>query len=189
MKKFASTLVLTALSLAAQAQDIDALTAETKKTVLPVVPKVVAAMQEAISHKGVADAIPVCREEAPKLIQALRESTGWSIKRVSLKARNPDRGTPDTWEAATLREMEEKLAAGAKAETLEKSERVEEGGKSYFRYAKALPTGGVCLGCHGPVAGMDATLKARLAENYPQDQAVGYGLGQIRGILSVKRPL
>ena len=32
-------------------------------------------------------------------------------------------------------------------------------------------------------------LKAKLKEVYPNDQATGYHLGQIRGILSVKRPL
>lgn len=72
---------------------------------------------------------------------------------------------------------------------MEKSEIVEEGGKSYFRYAKALPVADVCVACHGPVEKMNAALKARLAESYPHDQATGYSRGEIRGILSVKRPL
>lgn len=188
MKAFFA-LALAALSLSAQAQDIGALTAETKKTVLPVVPKVVSAMQEAVADKGVAGAIPVCKDQAPKLIQEVREATGWSIRRVSLKVRNPERGTPDGWETATLRELEEKLAAGAKPETLEKGEVVEEGGKAWFRYAKALPVAEVCLNCHGAAASLDPALKAGLAEHYPHDQAIGYSKGQIRGILSVKRPL
>ena len=32
-------------------------------------------------------------------------------------------------------------------------------------------------------------LKARLADSYPHDQATGYSKGQIRGALTVKRPL
>lgn len=47
------------------AQDISTLTADTKKTVLPVVPKVVNAMQEAVKSQGIAGAIPVCKEQAP----------------------------------------------------------------------------------------------------------------------------
>lgn len=180
---------LAALALPALAEDIDALAAETRKTVLPVLPKVVGAMKEAVKQNGVADAIPVCKEEAPKLIQEMRDATGWSIRRVSLKARNPERATPDDWEGATLREMEQQLAAGGKPDTLEKAAVVTEGGKSYFRYAKALPVADVCLACHGPAEGLDAGLKARLAESYPHDQATGYSRGQIRGILSVKRPL
>ena len=54
---FPITLLLVALP--ALAQDVAALTADTKKTVLPVVPKVVNAMQEAVAAKGVAGAIPV----------------------------------------------------------------------------------------------------------------------------------
>lgn len=189
MKKTVAALALAALAFPALAQDIEALTADTKKTVLPVVPKVMAAMQEAVGQKGVADAIPVCKDQAPKLIQEVRDATGWSIRRVTLKVRNPDRGTPDSWEEATLKEMDQKLAAGAKPETLEKAEVVKEGDKSYFRYAKALPVGDVCIACHGPAENLDPKLKAKLSESYPHDKALGYSRGDIRGILSVKRPL
>lgn len=187
--KTAISLALAVLSFAAQAQDVAALAADTKKTVLPVVPKVVSAMQQAVAEKGAAEAIPVCKEQAPKLIQEVREATGWSIRRVSLKVRNRERGLPDAWETATLQELEQKLAGGAKPEALEKAEVVDEGGKSYFRYAKALPVADVCLQCHGPADGLDPALRAKLSENYPHDQAVGYAKGQLRGILSVKRPL
>ena len=96
------TLLLLVAALPALAQDIGALTADTKKTVLPVVPKVVSAMQEAVAEKGVAGAIPVCKEQAPALIKAKRQETGWDIRRVSLKTRNAERATPDLWEARQL---------------------------------------------------------------------------------------
>jgi hypothetical protein len=105
---------------------VGALTAETKKTVLPVVPKVVNAMQEAVAEKGVAGAIPVCKDQAPRLIKEVRDSTGWSIRRVSLKARNPERGTPDIWEVRTLADFNIRAAAGEKPEVLERSEIVSE---------------------------------------------------------------
>ena len=54
---------------------------------------------------------------------------------------------------------------------------------------KALPVSDVCLKRHGPVDGLDAGLKAELAKTYPLDQATGYDKGQIRGALTVKRPL
>ena len=76
-------------------QDLAALTADTKRTVLPVVPKVVNAMREAVvAEKGVAEAIPVCKEQAPRLIQELKTATGWSIRRVSQKLRNPSGPCP-----------------------------------------------------------------------------------------------
>src|SRR5574343_904227 len=113
-----ATLLIAALP--ALAQDVGALTAETKKTVLPVVPKVVAAMQEAVATRGVADAIPVCKEQAPQLIKEKREQTGWDIRRVSLKARNPERGTPDAWEVRQLADFNIRAANGEKLDSIEK---------------------------------------------------------------------
>ena len=188
MKSLLSISLLLA-ALPALAQDVGALTAETKKAVLPVVPKVVAAMQDAIASKGVAGAIPVCKEQAPALIKEVRDSTGWSIRRVSLKTRNAERGTPDLWEVRQLADFNIRAANGEKPETIEKSEIVSVDGKPVFRYMKALPVGDACLKCHGPVETLDAGLKAKLAETYPQDRATGYSKGEIRGALTVKRPL
>ena len=188
MKAFLPVALLLA-TLPALAQDIGALTAETKKAVLPVVPKVVAAMQEAVAEKGVAGAIPVCKDQAPELIKAKRQETGWDIRRVSLKPRNAERGTPDLWEVRQLADFNIRAANGEKIDTMEKSEIVSIDGKPVFRYMKALPVGDVCLKCHGAVDGMEAGLKAKLAESYPHDQATGYSKGQIRGALTVKRPL
>lgn len=184
---FAATLFLAALPVLAQ--DIGILTADTKKTVLPVVPKVVNAMQEAVAEKGVAGAIPVCKEQAPALIKEKRNETGWDIRRVSLKARNPERGTPDLWEVRQLADFNIRAANGEKPETIEKSEIVSINGKQVFRYMKALPVADVCLKCHGPVDSLETGLKAKLAESYQHDLATGYAKGEIRGALTVKRPL
>ena len=183
------TIALLISALPALAQDLGALTAETKKAVMPVVPKVVAAMQEAVAEKGIAGAIPVCKELAPQLIKEKRRETGWDIRRVSLKTRNAERGTPDLWEVRQLADFNIRAANGEKPETLEKSEVVTINGKPVFRYMKALPVADVCMKCHGPAEGLDAGLRAKLAESYPHDQATGYTPGQIRGALTVKRPL
>lgn len=171
------------------ADDLAALTAETKKAVLPVVPQVVAAMQEAVADQGIAGAIPVCKEQAPALIQGKRRETGWDIRRVSLKTRNPERATPDLWEARQLADFDLRARQGEKPETLEKSEIVSIDGKPVLRYIKALPVGDVCLKCHGPAESLDPALQAKLGESYPQDRATGYAKGEIRGALTVKRLL
>ncbi len=188
MKPFLA-LSLLAAALPAFAYDLPALTADTKKQVLPVVPKVVAAMQEAVAEKGVAGAIPVCKEQAPELIKAKRKETGWDIRRVSLKTRNAERGTPDLWEVRQLADFNIRAANGEKPETLEKSEIVQIDGKPVLRYMKALPVGDVCLKCHGAESSLDPALQAKLRESYPHDQATGYTKGEIRGALTVKRPL
>ena len=188
MKKLIALPLLVA-AFAVQAADIAALTAETRKTVLPVVPKVVTAMQEAVAEKGLVGAIPVCKETAPELIKEKRKETGWDIRRVSLKTRNAERATPDLWEASQLADFNIRAANGEKPETLEKSEIVTINGKQVFRYMKALPVADACVKCHGPAEGLDAGLKAELSKSYPHDLATGYAKGQIRGALTVKRPL
>lgn len=188
MKTFLPLALLLA-ALPALAQDVGALTAETKKAVLPLLPKVVNAMQDAVAEKGVAGAISVCKEQAPQLIKEKRKETGWEIRRVSLKTRNAESGTPDIWEVRQLADFNIRAANGEKPETLEKSEIVNIDGKPVLRYMKALPVGDVCLKCHGPSEGLDAALKTKLSENYPHDQATGYTKGQVRGALTIKRPL
>jgi hypothetical protein len=54
---------------------------------------------------------------------------------------------------------------------------------------KALPVQPVCVNCHGDAANLAPEIKERIAREYPADRATGYLPGQIRGAVSVKRPL
>jgi hypothetical protein len=139
--------------------------------------------------KGPDSAIGVCKDIASVKAVDLSRQTGWRVSRVSQKVRNPLLGIPDAWEAAALADFDKRAAAGEDAATLEKAEVVTEGGRQYLRFIKALPVQPVCLTCHGPEDKIPADVKARLKKEYPHDQAVGYQQGQIRGGLTVKRPL
>lgn len=181
--------VLACLAGAVHAEDLQALKLDTRQKALPVLPRVVAMMQETVAEKGPVEAIPVCKDKAPLLLREQAEKTGWSMRRVSLKTRNPERGAPDVWEARQLADFNIRAAQGEKVETLETGEIVREDGKSYFRYIRAIPAGQVCLNCHGPKDTLPPELLRQLSQSYPEDRAFGYALGQIRGALSVKRPL
>jgi hypothetical protein len=110
------------------------------------------------------------------------------IKRVSLKNRNP-KGVPDAWETQAMAELEKRLSAGEKPETLDMHAVVADGDGKEFRYAKALVTQPLCLNCHGDLEKMPPDVKAALTAEYPNDKAVGYSAGMIRGILSIRKPL
>lgn len=172
----------------AVADDAGALIAETRKTAATIPPKLLKMVQEEIekgSHDG---AIAACNDKAPKMAAAASQNTGWAIRRVSLKNRNP-KAVPDAWERAVLEDFDRRRAAGENPVTLETAEIVAEGPKRTLRYMKALPIQGLCLNCHGAEDKMNPAVKARLAELYPQDKATGYSEGQIRGALTIKRPL
>lgn len=113
-RSFVVASTLAALAGAVQAQDLDALKADTRKNALPVLPKVVAMMQETVAEKGPIEAIPVCKEKAPQLLKEQSAKTGWEMRRVSLRTRNPERGTPDVWEARQLADFNIRAANGEK---------------------------------------------------------------------------
>jgi hypothetical protein len=186
MKKLiAATLALTAFH--ALANDA-ALIEETKKTALAIPPKLLQMVQDEINKGSYDGAIAACNDKAPKMAAAASQNTGWAIRRVSLKNRNP-KAVPDAWEQAVLEDFDRRRAAGESPANMEKAEIVAEGDKRTLRYMKALPTQGVCLNCHGTEDKIDAKVKAKLTELYPNDKATGYSEGQIRGALTVKRPL
>ena len=174
----------------ALAVEPEALMADTRAQVLPTLPRIVAMMRATVKAEGAAGAIAVCKDKAPGMMKARAGELGWQIRRVSLKARNPERGTPDVWEARQLAEFNLRAAAGESPGAIEAGEIVTRpDGRQAYRYMKALPVAEVCLSCHGEAATLPAGLTAALARDYPQDRATGYQLGQIRGALTVIRPL
>lgn len=176
-------------ALPALAEEL-ALMTEARAAATSLPPRLVTALNEEIARSGPEGAVPVCRDMAPKMAKEIVASTGWQLKRVTLKARNPQRATPDAWERKTLEEFDRRAATGENPAKLEKGEVVEQAdGTRAFRYAKALPTQPLCLNCHGAEDKLTPAVKARLAEHYPQDRATGYSEGQIRGAIVATRPL
>ncbi|NMG74931.1 Tll0287-like domain-containing protein [Aromatoleum diolicum] len=184
----AAALACACLALPAIADDASMMT-EARSAASSLPPKLVAALNEEIARSGPEGAIPVCRDLAPKMAKDVAASTGWQLKRVSLKPRNAQRATPDTWERAALEDFDRRAAAGESPATLEKGEIVEQDGKRVYHYAKALPTQTLCLNCHGPQETLSPEVKARIGEHYPDDRATGYREGQIRGAIIATKAL
>lgn len=167
----------------------EALMQEARQVATSLPPKLLGKLQEEIQKSGAAGAIPVCKDMAPQMAKEIAAQTGWKVKRVSLKARNEQRAIPDAWEQAALEDFDRRAAAGESPAKLEKGEVMEEGGAKVYRYVKALPVQSLCLSCHGATEQMGPAVKATIAEHYPQDRATGYREGQIRGAISVRKPL
>lgn len=142
----------------------------------------------AMKAGGPVNAIGVCQTKAPQIAQNLSASSGWDLKRVSLKNRAPT-AKPDAWENKVLTQFDQQRANGADPATMEYSEIVQEKGQKTFRYMKAIAIGQgqPCLHCHG--TNINDAVKQKLVELYPQDKATGYSEGQIRGAFSFKKAL
>ncbi len=136
-------------------------------------------VKQGMMNGGPTEAIHLCNTKAPGI--ASEHSQGdWNVGRTSQKLRNPD-NKPTAWEASVLADFNQRLAAGENPKKMEAS-KMENG---TFHYMKAIPTGGLCLNCHG--SKLAEPVKTRLAELYPNDQATGYEAGQIRGAFTLTK--
>jgi hypothetical protein len=186
----AACAVSLALALApADAADPAAMNAEARDAALTLQKTLAGKLLAAISAGGPESAIGVCETLGPAVAGDISREKGWRVTRVSLKVRNPVLGTPDAWEQRVLADFDARAARGEKPDALEVGEVVSEPQGRYFRYAKALPVIPLCTGCHGVPEAISAGVKERLTKEYPHDRATGYREGQIRGAISIKRPL
>ena len=134
-----------------------------------------AALQEAMSAGGPVAAIGVCTDLAPAIQSELSRQSGANVRRTSLKFRN-SANAPDEWETEAL----DMFASSDQTEILETT------ASGMTRYMKAIPTGAVCLACHGEELAPE--IKESLDTAYPHDRARGYSLGEIRGAFSITWP-
>jgi len=179
---------LFALSTFVSSAQDPAWVADARKVASSVPSKLLAVLNEEMAKGGPEGAIAVCRDKAPELAKAASAESGWAIRRVSLKNRNP-KAVPDAWERAALEDFDRRAAGGESPATIEKAEVVVVDGKETYRYMKALPVQPLCVTCHGPAEQLSPALKEKLKALYPDDKGVGYSPGQIRGAITLKRPV
>lgn len=144
------------------------------------------ALMTAMRDGGPQGAIDFCHVEAMPLTQQISEQTGWQVARTSLRLRNPD-NVADEWEQAQLEKFAAQRAAGQPLNSLEVLETQDHDGHKVQRYMKAIGVAGPCLTCHGQ--SLSADLEGKLDALYPQDQARGYALGDLRGAFTLVRDL
>jgi len=124
-------------------------------------------LKKELQAGGPATAVTVCRDLAPMVAVDISEKHGLGIGRTSHKLRNSSNVAP-TWAEQTVIEAT--------------------GEKTYFRgpagelgVMHPIKVAPPCLACHGPAESLDATVAAALAVSYPDDQAVGFAEGDLRG--------
>ena len=130
---------------------------------------------------GPLQAVSVCSEIAQEKAKAYSVD-GLNVRRISMKVRNPaDR--PDDWEEIRLAHLEELQAQGKLPTEVIEIVESEEG--RTLRYLRPLQIAPPCLNCHGDRAQFVPELQEHLTELYPDDEAFGYQLNELRGAVSV----
>jgi len=145
-------------------------------------------LQAAMARGGPVSAITVCKDEAPAIASRLSRESGWQVRRVGTRVRNPLTGSPDPWEQAQLAEAQRLLKAGAGPQSLVVVATVDEPQGPVLRYFRPILLGPACVACHGAPEAQSAELRAALQREYPHDAATGYEPGELRGAFSLRRP-
>jgi hypothetical protein len=129
-------------------------------------------LKTALASGGPAAAVSVCRDEAQQLTTAIGAKHDLAIGRTSHRLRNPA-NAPRAWAAATVAAHAGGKVADAKPVVLDLGGRV--------GVLRPIGTLDFCVTCHGPRATVDAAIGGVLKGAYPQDQAVGFAPGDLRG--------
>lgn len=172
-KRIAWPLVVAAAILAAPAFAGSDIAAKGAELLLPFKQDLKAALLEGL-EAGPAAAIDACRVEAPE-IAAEYSTGGVKLGRASHRLRNPGNAGPD-WVTPTL----ERWLANAD----DRQPVVVELDGERVGYVEPIVTQPLCLACHGETLAPDVA--DAIAELYPEDQATGFGAGDLRGVFWVE---
>ena len=134
---------------------------------------------DSLQKNGPVGTIDVCVKEAPLLLSRIENEYGVTIKRTSMKIRNPQ-NAPDSAEKEALEALDSYRKANGVIPT----------GVTTFpnnqrRFYKAISMEQACLKCHGDTTSIAEQVRKEITAVYPNDQAVGYKEGELRGIVSV----
>lgn len=143
-------------------------------------------LQQGMKQGGPLTALDVCNVQAPAIAQAVGDAASWKVARTSMKARN-EGNRPDMWELNTMLEFEKQKELGNDLTKMESYAVVDTDNGRVFRYMKAIPTGGVCLACHGD--NVQEEVLDKIHALYPADQALGFKVGDIRGAFTLSKQL
>lgn len=143
-------------------------------------------LMEALKENDLVTAFEVCATMAYSLTEKIQDTLpeGIAVKRTSFKYRNPSNEPDPEEERALLYFKKEQAKRGSLPEYYSQYVKAQD----EFRYYKPLTVGKLCLKCHGEIELLDREVILSLRENYPDDKAVGYVLGDFRGAIRVSIP-
>jgi hypothetical protein len=138
----------------------------------------------AIREQGITNALAYCSERAYPLTALVANTNQVRLQRVTHRPRNPINDVSRA-ELAVLREFQLALGRGEKPRPLVRAG----ANDNVVFYSPIVLTNPLCLQCHGAVGtDIQPATVALLARLYPQDQATGFRLGELRGMWRIELP-
>lgn len=141
---------------------------------------------KSINREGMVGAISFCADKAEEITKEFNNKLiNVKVSRVSEKYRNPE-NKPDEIDKKVLKYFEEKLREGKLPPYYITA--VKENGKVSYIFYKPLRVNQFCLNCHGSVNKMKPEIVKVIREKYPEDRAINYKPGDLRGAVKVVIP-
>jgi hypothetical protein len=128
---------------------------------------------------GAMGALNFCSQNALTLTEQVAKESKTSIKRISINYRNPV-NKANTEETTLLQEWE-KLVKND--QPLPSHKVVNASENTVMFYKPIVINNEACLKCHGNVEG---DLAKAIKAAYPEDKAIGYKMGDLRGMIAIE---
>lgn len=141
-----------------------------------------------IQTNGIVSAFSVCSDTAQVLTNNFGLERGVFVRRMSFRNRN-ENNYPDNFEGKILTKFEMMHNNNELNDKTEHIEIVEENEFKYLRYMKPILVQAECLNCHGEDTDRVEAVNNLISQKYPKDKAINYGVGDLRGAVSVKKLL
>lgn len=136
---------------------------------------------------GPMQAVNICSDTAADMTKNYSELKNVEVKRFSFKNRNPQ-NTPDNFETKALKKFEILSEEGKLNQETFVLETANVDGREVVKFAKPILVGAPCLNCHGGEEVSEEVAQI-INENYPDDKARGYKIGDLRGGISISKEL
>lgn len=132
-----------------------------------------------VKKGGIHEAINYCNVNAFPLTDSISQANNVVIRRVTGKMRNQS-NAPDAIESQQIADYQEQMKMGVQLKPVV----VEVDGNARFMAPITLKP--MCLNCHGtPIKHISKSDLAEIRELYPEDKAINYKAGDLRGIWSI----
>ena len=177
-------LLIPFLSFAAFAQTTPDPAVEGPKITAEAFAKLSGTLGEAMAKGGPAGALNMCSEKAPQIAKEVAAAHGVTLRRATHKPRNPKNAADET-EKQILADFAK--AISNKAAPTPKVITNTDGSKSFV--APIMLGNPLCLQCHGtPGKDIAPETLAAIQKLYPDDEATGFKLGDLRGLWRITFP-
>lgn len=138
-------------------------------------------LTQTVKESGMTGAAAFCSTDAKNVAKEAAKTLpkGVSVKRITDKPRNEaNQATAD--QLKVLTQIKSEMAKGKKPGMV-----IKELSSNHYQVYKPIVIGKKCLNCHGTAGVRNKEAYKIIAKKYPNDKAIGYKVGELRGAFLV----